>query len=91
MGMTKEDQELFDEADNLTDINQIVAEQINHIQTSDFHWIKMGEEQIRLFKSLSNRRLEDKGETFGEYKVRQKINNQMIKLHKKGGTTPNNI
>jgi hypothetical protein len=91
MGMTKEDQELFDEADNLTDINQIVAEQINHIQTSDFHWIKMGEEQIRLFKSLSNRRLEDKGETFGEYRVRQKINNQMIKLHKKGGTTSGNI
>jgi hypothetical protein len=91
MGMTKEDQEVFDEAANLIDINQIVAEQIYHIQTSDFHWIKMGEEQIRLFKSLSNRRLEDKGETFGEYRVRQKINNQMIKLHKKGGTTPNNI
>lgn len=64
------------------DINQIVEEQLKEIVTSDFHWIKFGEEQIRLFKSLSNKRIE--GETFGEYKVRQKINSKMLKMYKKG-------
>jgi hypothetical protein len=73
----------------MEDINDIVAEQLKEIVTADYHWIKMGDEQIRLFKSLTNRRLPE--ETFGEYKVRQKINNKMVKLHKKGGTSGSNI
>ncbi len=73
------------------DINEIVAQQVEEIVTSDFHWIKMGNEQIRLFKSLANRRLNEQGETFGEYKVRQKINSQMVKRHKKGEPVTSNI
>ncbi len=73
------------------DINEIVAEQLKEIVTLDYHWIKMGNEQIKLFKSLANRRLDEQGETFGEYKVRQKINRQMVKLHKKGGKPRGNI
>jgi len=65
------------------DINQIVEEQLKEIVTSDYHWIKVGDQQIRFFKSLSNGRVED--ETWGEYKVRLKINKQMVKLRKRGG------
>ena len=99
MGCTKEDEEFNKVVETLVnknaenfvkqkmeeelDINQIVQENIDQIVNGDFHWIKMGNEQIRLFKSLKNTRLPE--ETFGEYKVRQRINSKMIKLHKKGG------
>lgn len=66
------------------DINQIVEEQLKEIVTSDYHTIKQGERECRLFKSLSNRRLEEVGETFDEYKLRLRINKQMVKKHKKG-------
>lgn len=88
MGMTKEDHEFMEEnkANYLISVDPFeeTIEQVQE-QISNFHWIKLGDQQIRLFKSLENRRLIEFGEEFGEYKVRQKINNRMIKLHKRGG------
>lgn len=68
----------------MEDINNIVADQIKEIITGDYHTIKMGDQECRLFKSLANRRLIDQGETFDEYKLRLKINAKMIKEQKKG-------
>jgi len=75
----------------MEDINEIVAQQINEIVTGNYHVIKQGSKECRLFKSLSNRRLTEQGETFDEYKVRQKINSQMVKRHKRGGSFNNNL
>lgn len=68
----------------MEDINEIVAEQLKEIVTGDYHLIKQGDQECRLFKSLSNRRLDELGETFDEYKLRLHINRKMIKQHKLG-------
>lgn len=68
----------------MEDINNIVAEQVKEILTADYHIIKQGDKECRLFKSLSNRRLVESGETFDEYKLRLKINAKMVKQQKKG-------
>lgn len=47
-----------------------------------FRWIQMGDQRIKLFNSISNERLPM--ETFGEYKVRMKINKKLIKQYKNG-------
>jgi hypothetical protein len=74
----------------MEDINNIVAEQLKEIISGDYHTIKQGDQECRLFKSLSNRRLDELGETFDEYKLRLKINTKMLKQHKRG-TTGSNI
>jgi hypothetical protein len=68
----------------MEDINNIVADQIKEIISGDYHTIKMGDQECRLFKSLANRRLNELGETFDEYKLRLKINAKMLKQHKRG-------
>ena len=60
------------------------VEAVNQFVNGDYHTIKMGDSECRLFKSLENRRLIELGETFNEYKLRLKINKQMVKRHKKG-------
>lgn len=86
MGMTKDDHKYMENTEGLIDynINNIVAEQIKEIVTGDYHTIKQGDKECRLFKSLANRRLVESGETFDEYKLRLKINAKMIKEQKKG-------
>lgn len=64
------------------DINQIVENELKEIVTGNYHTIKMGGLEMRLFKSLSNARCEE--ETFDEYKVRLKLNKKLVKAHKKG-------
>ncbi len=61
-----------------------VVEQVEQFVNGDYHRIKYGDQEVRLFKSLANRRLEELGETFDEYTVRLLINRKMVKLHKKG-------
>jgi|Laugrespbdmm15dd_1035085.scaffolds.fasta_scaffold06757_6 hypothetical protein len=73
----------------MEDINDIVADQIKEIVTGDYHTIKMGDKECRLFKSLANRRLDELGETFDEYKLRLKINTKMLKEHKRGSVNNN--
>lgn len=73
----------------MEDINDIVADQIKEIVTGDYHTIKMGDQECRLFKSLANRRLDELGETFDEYKLRLKINAKMLKQHKRGSVNSN--
>jgi hypothetical protein len=73
----------------MEDINDIVADQIKEIVTGDYHTIKMGDKECRLFKSLANRRLGELGETFDEYKLRLKINTKMLKEHKRGSVNNN--
>ncbi len=73
----------------MEDINDIVADQIKEIVTGDYHTIKMGDQECRLFKSLANRRLDELGETFDEYKLRLKINAKMLKEHKRGSVNSN--
>jgi hypothetical protein len=73
----------------MENINEIVAEQLKEIVTGDYHLIKEGDQECRLFKSLSNRRLDELGETFDEYKLRLKINSKMVKQHKRGTLTSN--
>ena len=73
----------------MEDINNIVADQIKEIITGDYHIIKMGDQECRLFKSLANRRLDELGETFDEYKLRLKINTKMLKEHKRGSVNSN--
>lgn len=73
----------------MEDINDIVADQIKEIVTGDYHIIKMGDKECRLFKSLANRRLDELGETFDEYKLRLKINTKMLKEHKRGSVNSN--
>lgn len=52
----------------------------------DYHLIKRGDEQVRVFKSISDRRLTEFGETFDEYRLRRKIMKEVLKAHKlKGG------
>lgn len=68
----------------MEDINDIVADQLKEIISGDYHTIKQGDQECRLFKSLANRRLDELGETFDEYKLRLKINTKMIKEQKKG-------
>lgn len=60
------------------------VEAVNQFVNGDYHTIKMGDLECRLFKSLENRRLIELGETFDEYKLRLRINKQMVKKHKKG-------
>lgn len=67
----------------MTDTFEQVVNQIQQ-QFDDFHVIKYEGKDYRLFKSLANRRLEEFGETFDEYKVRLKINSKMVKKHKQG-------
>jgi len=74
----------------MEDINEIVVEQLKEIISGDYHTIKQGDQECRLFKSLSNRRLNELSETFDEYKLRLKINAKMLKQHKRG-TTGSNI
>ena len=73
----------------MEDINDIVADQIKEIISGDYHTIKMGDKECRLFKSLANRRLDELGETFDEYKLRLKINTKMLKEHKRGSVNNN--
>lgn len=73
----------------MEDINNIVADQIKEIVTGDYHTIKMGDQECRLFKSLANRRLDELGETFDEYKLRLKINAKMLKQHKRESINSN--
>lgn len=73
----------------MEDINNIVADQIKEIISGDYHTIKMGDKECRLFKSLANRRLDELGETFDEYKLRLKINSKMLKQHKRGSVNSN--
>lgn len=73
----------------MEDINNIVADQIKEIVTGDYHTIKMGDQECRLFKSLANRRLNELGETFDEYKLRLKINAKMLKQHKRESINSN--
>jgi hypothetical protein len=52
----------------------------------DYHLLKRGEDQVRIFKTLNTRRLTEYNETFDEYKLRRKIMGKVIKEHKaKGG------
>lgn len=60
------------------------VEAVNQFVNGDYHTIKMGDLECRLFKSLENRRLIELGETFDEYKLRLRINKQIVKRHKKG-------
>ena len=55
----------------MEDINDIVADQLKEIISGDYHTIKQGDQECRLFKSLSNRRLDELGE-LDEYKLRLK-------------------
>lgn len=72
------------------DINQIVENEIKQITTGNYVNIKMDGKEMRLFKSLSNGRVED--EKFDEYKVRLKLNKKLVKQHLKGrAITPSNI
>ena len=64
------------------EINEIVEKELLEIVTGNYHTIKMDGMEMRLFKSLSNARVED--ETFDEYKVRLKINKKLVKAHKNG-------
>ena len=93
--MTKNDHKYMENTEGLIDydINNIIAEQVKEIVTGNYHTIKQGNLQCRLFKSLANRRLVESGETFDEYKLRLKINAKMIKEHKKviSGTSGSNI
>ena len=73
----------------MEDINNIVADQIKEIVTGDYHTIKMGDQECRLFKSLANRRLDELGETFDEYKLRLKINAKMLKQHRRESINSN--
>jgi predicted house-cleaning noncanonical NTP pyrophosphatase (MazG superfamily) len=73
----------------MEDINNIVADQIKEIISNDYHTIKMGDQECRLFKSLANRRLNELGETFDEYKLRLKINAKMLKQHKRESSRSN--
>lgn len=68
--------------DNLKELNELVENELKEIVTGNYHTIKMEGLEMRLFKSLSNKRQED--ETFDEYKVRQKINSKLIKAQLKG-------
>lgn len=93
--MTKEDHKFMENSESLIDydINNVIAEQVKEIVTGDYHTIKQGDKECRLFKSLVNRRLVESGETFDEYKLRLKINAKMIKEQKKGIYEPstNNV
>jgi len=51
----------------------------------DYHIIKQGDLQMRLFKSVINRRLTEFGESFEEYKVRLKIMRKLLREQKKKG------
>jgi len=51
----------------------------------DYHIIKQGDLQMRLFKSVINRRLAEFGESFEEYKVRLKIMRKLLREQKKKG------
>lgn len=68
--------------EGVEEINKIVENELKEIVTGNYHTIKMEGLEMRLFKSLSNKRQED--ETFDEYKVRQKINSKLIKAQLKG-------
>lgn len=66
------------------------VEAVEQFVNGDYHTIKMGDLECRLFKSLENRRLIELGETFDEYKLRLRINKQMVKRHKQGIVEPIN-
>jgi hypothetical protein len=51
----------------------------------DYHLIKRGEEEVRIFKSLNSRRLTEFDETFDEYRLRRKIMMKVLKAHKVEG------
>ncbi len=67
---------------NLKEINEMVENELREIVTGDFHTIKMDGLEMRLYKSLSNKRQE--GESFDEYKVRLKLNKKLIKVQLRG-------
>jgi hypothetical protein len=51
----------------------------------DYHLLKRGEDQVRIFKTLNTRRLTEFDETFDEYKLRRKIMGKVLKEHKAKG------
>lgn len=51
----------------------------------NYHLIKRGEEEVRIFKSLNSRRLTEFDETFDEYRLRRKIMMKVLKAHKVEG------
>jgi hypothetical protein len=56
------------------------------MNAEDYHLIKRGDEQVKVFKSISDRRLTEFNETFDEYRLRRKIMKEVLKAHKlKGG------
>jgi hypothetical protein len=60
----------------------------------DYHLIKRGDEQVRVFKSISDRRLTEFDETFDEYRLRRKIMQKVLKEHKikgRGDETGNKV
>lgn len=48
----------------------------------DYNVIKQGDKEMKLFKSIADRRLVEFGETFSEYKVRQKIMTKLLRKNK---------
>ena len=73
----------------MDEFEKTIAEVQKALDEPQFHVIKDGEQEIKLFKSLVNHRLSN--ETFGEYKVRQKINQKMIKKFKQNGYPQGNV
>jgi len=51
----------------------------------DYHLLKRGEEQVRIFKTLNTRRLTEFDETFDEYRLRRKMMAKVLKEHKAKG------
>ncbi len=51
----------------------------------EYHTVKYDGRDLRLFKSISNERLKEEGETFEEYRIRIHFANKQIKDRKKFG------
>ena len=61
--------------------NELI-QQLNQATETPYTEIKVGENTCKLYKSLSNKRLEE--ESFEEYKLRLYINRKMVQKHKQG-------
>jgi hypothetical protein len=57
----------------------IVKEVERVIDEIPYTYINIDNEDVRLFQTLNNKRLTELGETYDEYKIRQKISRKLIK------------
>lgn len=48
----------------------------------DYNIIKQGDKEMKLFKSIADRRLIEFDETFEEFKVRQKVMTKLLRKNK---------